>query len=85
MPNVGEKKKVPSALKPSASEDKKLRSIHLSTVQMEATLTHARRSYTETDGQEHVSIYDDDDGGIMQKLGLNNSQWDGVQEKESRA
>lgn len=54
--------KVPSALKPSTSEDKKLRSIHLATVQMRANKHMHSPADSETDGQEHLSIYD---GGIM--------------------
>lgn len=36
------KKKVPSTLKPSTSEDKKLRSIHLAAAQMRATQTRVQ-------------------------------------------
>lgn len=66
------KKKIPSALKPSASEDKKLRSVHLATVQMtwqphKHMHSPADSENRETDGQEHFCIYD---GGIMCKLGL---------------
>lgn len=43
--------KVPSALKPSTSEDKKLRSIHLATAQMKATQTHAQSGRFREEGQ----------------------------------
>ncbi len=70
MPNVWKKSTL--ALKPSASEDKKLRSIHLATVQMAGTQTHAWcskfKEHRDRRTRTLLSVYD---GRIMCKLGLN--------------
>lgn len=72
MPNVWEKK-IPSALKPSASEDKKLRSIPFSHCSdgSNTNTPRAHRFREQRDRRTRTLLHIQYDGGIMWKLGLN--------------
>lgn len=77
----GGKKKVPSTLKPSTSEDKKLRSIHLAAAQMRATQTRVQwgrfRGVRQTDKNTSAYMM----VGLCENWVWLKLQWDSGQDK----